>query len=40
MEVPEGVLPQCDVGVGQWLPGISFGDFAERTVHNYYHATK
>ena len=37
MELPEGGLPRAQVGVGQWRSGISFGDFAERTLH-YYHA--
>ena len=37
MDMPEGGLPQPQVGVGQWQPGISFGDFAERTVQHYYH---
>ena len=38
MDLPEGALPQCQVGVGQWQPGVNFGDFAERTVKGYYHA--
>ena len=38
MDMPEGGLPQAKIGVGQWLPGITFGDFAERTVAGYYHA--
>lgn len=38
MDMPEGDLPQAKIGVGQWLPGITFGDFAERTVAGYYHA--
>ena len=38
MEMPEGGLPQPQVGIGRWQPGISFGDFAERTVQHYYHA--
>jgi len=38
MDMPEGGLPQARIGVGQWLPDITFGDFAERTVAGYYHA--
>lgn len=38
MDVPEGGLPREQVGVGQWQPGITFGQFAERTVAGYYHA--
>ncbi len=38
MDMPEGGLPQAKIGVGQWLPGVTFGDFAERTVAGYYHA--
>ncbi len=38
MDMPEGGLPQAKIGVGQWLPGITFVDFAERTVAGYYHA--
>lgn len=38
LDMPEGGLPQAKIGVGQWLPGITFGEFAERTVAGYYHA--
>ena len=38
MDMPEGGLPQAKIGVGQWLPDITFGDFAEHTVAGYYHA--
>lgn len=38
METPEGCSLESQVGVGQWQPGISFGDFAERTVQRYYPA--
>ncbi|KAL3162235.1 hypothetical protein ABBQ32_009935 [Trebouxia sp. C0010 RCD-2024] len=39
LETPEGCSLDSQVGVGQWQPGISFGDFAERTVQRYYPAT-
>ncbi len=35
MDVPAGA-DASSVGVGQWVPGLTFGEFAERTVGNYY----
>lgn len=35
MEIPAGADPSC-AGVGQWRPGLTFGQFSERTVAGYY----
>ena len=35
MALPAGASG-ADVGVGQWAPGITFGEFTERTVQQYY----
>ncbi len=36
MELPEGVQA-AEVGVGQYRPGLNFGQFSELTVKHYYH---
>jgi hypothetical protein len=35
MEAPPGVDPS-KIGVGQWVPGVSFGEFSRRTFDKYY----
>jgi len=35
MDVPAGVA-SSKVGVGQWQPGLDFGQFSELTVQKYY----
>ena len=35
MDVPPG-MPASEVGVGQWRPGLDFGQFSELTVQHYY----
>ena len=37
MDVPSGAK-FSEVGIGQWSPGISFGDFSERTIQKYHPA--
>ncbi|KAI7841449.1 hypothetical protein COHA_004844 [Chlorella ohadii] len=37
LEPPVGVSP-ADVGIGQWQPGLSFGETSERTMDEYYKA--
>jgi isopenicillin N synthase-like dioxygenase len=33
---PPGGCSSSSIGVGQWKPGMTFGDFAEATIaHNY-----
>lgn len=36
MELPEGA-EAAEVGVGQYRPGLNFGQFSELTVKRYYH---
>lgn len=35
MEPPPGV-DASKVGVGQWAPGLTFGEFSRRTFDKYY----
>lgn len=36
MTLPGGLSSHDDIGVGQWRPGMTFGEFAEATIaHNY-----
>jgi hypothetical protein len=35
MDLPEGA-DAARVGVGQWRPGLNFGQFSELTIRNYY----
>ena len=35
MDIPAGA-EAAKVGVGQWLPGLDFGQFSELTVKQYY----
>lgn len=35
MSLPPGMEEQ-DVGIGQWKPGMSFGEFSEATMSKYY----
>ena len=35
MDLPSG-LGSAEVGVGQWRPGLDFGQLSELTVQNYY----
>lgn len=35
MDLPPGV-DAGDVGIGQWKPGMSFGEFSEATAALYY----
>lgn len=35
MDVPPGIAAS-EVGVGQWRPGLDFGQFSELTVQHYY----
>lgn len=35
MQVPAGA-DAARAGVGQWAPGLTFGQFSERTFANYY----
>ena len=35
MEIPSGA-EAAKVGVGQWRPGLDFGQFSELTVQQYY----
>ena len=35
MNLPAGVDIR-DVGIGQWKPGMSFGEFSEATMAKYY----
>eukprot|EP00958_Prasinococcus_capsulatus_P020689 scaffold2738_cov366-Prasinococcus_capsulatus_cf.AAC.3 len=39
MDVPEGTSAE-DVRVGQWEPGIDFGEFTRRTLQKNYHSEK
>ncbi len=36
MELPEGVQA-AEVGLGQYRPGLNFGQFSELTVKRCYH---
>ena len=36
MEVPSGCGKAEDIGVGQWKPGLNFGQFTELTLQQYY----
>ena len=35
LDAPAGVQP-ADVGIGQWQPGLTFGEVSERTMAGYY----
>ena len=37
MDVPEGA-DEAAVGIGQWVPGITFGKFTERTMKKTYQS--
>ena len=37
MDVPDGA-ERDQVGIGQWSPNITFGDFTERTLQKYHPA--
>ena len=37
MEPPEGSDSDA-IGIGQWRPGMSFGDFTEATISKFYGA--
>lgn len=37
LDAPTGVAPEA-VGIGQWRPGQTFGEFSERTFDAYYVA--
>ena len=38
MGVPAGVAA-TDLGIGQWQPGMTFGEFSEATMVKYYGAS-
>lgn len=38
LEAPAGATPE-QVGVPRWRPGLTFGEFAELTVRDYYPPT-
>ena len=37
MDAPSGA-DLAKVGIGQWSPGITFGEFSERTIQKYHPA--
>lgn len=39
MNPPPGIDAQ-DAGIGQWKPGMSFGEFSEATMARYYGMNK
>ena len=39
MDLPSG-MEHMKVGVGQWRPGLDFGQFSELTVQHYYTDSK